>query len=620
MFRRSISRLFSGVGETLRYVVSMLLKALDRLVNWHKWPGWIGVFILWAFRRDLRKYNLHDTSQIDQDAGVDRDQPRWDPRYLYTRTPDGIFNDLKDPQMGSAGSRFGRNFPLDQVWPDEARLFTPNPREISRRLLARDVFKPARTLNVLATAWIQFQNHEWFNHKRDTNQFLKVPLPKGDDWPEHPMRIERSLKDYTRRQGPADKPPTFLSSETHWWDGSQIYGSTWERQRQLRSGIDGKLKIEANGLLPLDPTLPGIELTGLNDNYWVGLSLLHNLFAREHNAICARLRVEYPTWEDDQLFQTARLINGALMAKVHTVEWTPAILGHPALQIAMHVNWWGLATERITRVLGRLGDSEIISGIPGSPTDHHTAPYYLTEEFVSVYRLHPLIPDDYAFYSLDNDRLLENLSFTDIQGAHTRTVMERIKIPDLYYSLGIAHPGAVTLHNFPNTLRNFTRPDGHTLDLATVDIVRDRERGVPRYNRFRELLRMPRIPSFEKLTDNPQWVRELKELYNGDIDSVDAMVGMYAESPPQGFGFSDTAFRIFILMASRRLKSDRFFTDDYRPEVYTQTGLDWINNNGMKTVMQRHYPELTPAIHQVSNAFAPWNRVWISPKNIKKPY
>ena len=50
------------------------------------------------------------------------------------------------------------------------------------------------------------------------------------------------------------------------------------------------------------------------------------------------------------------------------------------------------------------------------------------------------------------------------------------------------------------------------------------------------------------------------------------MIGMYAEQKPKGFGFSDTAFRIFILMASRRLESDRFFTRDYRPEVYTQEG------------------------------------------------
>ena len=29
--------------------------------------------------------------------------------------------------------------------------------------------------------------------------------------------------------------------------------------------------------------------------------------------------------------------------------------------------------------------------------DHHGAPYSLTEDFVTVYRLHPLIPDDYRF-------------------------------------------------------------------------------------------------------------------------------------------------------------------------------------------------------------------------------
>lgn len=86
------------------------------------------------------------------------------------------------------------------------------------------------------------------------------------------------------------------------------------------------------------------------------------------------------------------------------------------------------------------------------------------------------------------------------------------------------------------------------------------------------------------------------------------MVGMYAETPPQGFGFSDTAFRIFILMASRRLNSDRFFTTDYTPTVYTQAGLDWIINNDMTTVMLRHCPGLAPQLRNVNNPFAPWPR------------
>ena len=75
-----------------------------------------------------------------------------------------------------------------------------------------------------------------------------------------------------------------------------------------------------------------------------------------------------------------------------------------------------------------------------------------------------------------------------------------------------------------------------------------------------------------------------------------------------GFGFSDTAFRIFVLMASRRLNSDRFFTTDYNARIYTQTGLDWIDDNDMFTVLLRHFPELLPSLRNVKNAFAPWQR------------
>jgi hypothetical protein len=119
----------------------------------------------------------------------------------------------------------------------------------------------------------------------------------------------------------------------------------------------------------------------------------------------------------------------------------------------------------------------------------------------------------------------------------------------------------------------------------------------------------PRTGSAGKLTDNPIWAAEMGRLYKGDVDRVDLMVGMFAESKPEGFGFSDTAFRIFILMASRRLNSDRFFTTDFTPEVYTQVGLDWIDDNDMSTVLLRHFPELGPSLRGTRNAFAPWQRV-----------
>jgi hypothetical protein len=180
---------------------------------------------------------------------------------------------------------------------------------------------------------------------------------------------------------------------------------------------------------------------------------------------------------------------------------------------------------------------------------------------------------------------------------------------DVVYTFGVQNPGAVTLRNFPNWMRRLRRRSGQRLeelvDLAAIDILRDRERGVPRYNRFRQLFHKPRVRSFEQMTDDPELARALREVY-GHPDKVDLMVGMYAEKPPEGFGFSDTAFRVFILMASRRLKSDRLFTEDYRPAIYTQPGIDWIENNNMTTVLLRHFPELTPILQRSANAFAPW--------------
>ena len=423
------------------------------------------------------------------------------------------------------------------------------------------------------------------------------------------LKWGKTLADASRPEG--STPPTFINTVTHWWDGSQIYGSDPETVESLRSHEDGKLIIGEDGLLPVDP-VSGIDITGFNDNWWIGLAMLHTLFTREHNIICDRLKQAYPDWSDDILFDHARLINAALMAKIHTVEWTPAILPLPATDIALNVNWTGFLGEGIKEVFGNIGEgelSDLLTGIVGSETDHHTAPYYLTEEFVSVYRMHPLIPDELKFYSLSNNQFLQEANFFEISGKRSRALSESIALPDLFYSFGITHPGAITLHNYPRFLQQLVRDNGEVFDLAAVDILRDRERGVPRYNRFRELMGRERVKSFEEITSNRQWAEEMRRVYHNKIDQVDLMVGLFAEDKPEGFGFSDTAFRVFILMASRRLKSDRFFTQDYRAEIYTQFGLDWIANNTLLSMLQRHFPELLPALYGVNNAFKPWGRI-----------
>ena len=43
--------------------------------------------------------------------------------------------------------------------------------------------------------------------------------------------------------------------------------------------------------------------------------------------------------------------------------------------------------------------------------------------------------------------------------------------------------------------------------------------------------------------------------------------------------------------------------------MYTQAGLDWIDETTMIDVLLRHYPELEPALRGVENAFQPWRRV-----------
>jgi hypothetical protein len=582
-------------------------------IPWHKLPTPLGLLKLAGFRGQLRKKNLHDTSKLADTTKLPETMKCPFANYLKARTPDGSYNDLKHPEMGMVGTRFGRNVPLEDAKVDEANLLTPNPRTVSRVLLARDEFQPATILNMLAAAWIQFQTHDWFSHgSNQPDNKLQIPIDADDSWPEHrPMEVRKTLEDPTRT-GDTKHPPTFINHCTHWWDGSQIYGNDKESIDRVRSHVDGKLHIKDDGLLPLDPKL-GIDDVGFAGTWWVGLSILHTLFVKEHNTICDHLNKLYPQWNDDELFDHARLINAALMAKIHTVEWTPAILPHPVTDIALNANWWGLLGQQIKNNIGRIGDSELLSGIVGSQTDHHTAPYYLTEEFVSVYRMHPLIPDDLNFYSHNNGKFLSKKPFSEVAGSKTRALMEEIKMSDLLYSFGVTHPGAVRLHNYPSFLRHLTGeltgdPNG-AFDLAAVDILRDRERGVPRYNRFRELLGRGRVKSFEEITSNKQWAKELREVYNNNIDSVDLMVGLFAEDLPDGFGFSETAFRVFILMASRRLKSDRFFTKDYTAEVYTQFGLDWIDQNNLLTVLKRHHPELAPALVGVTNGFAPWRKL-----------
>jgi hypothetical protein len=588
----------------LKNLYSSFTEWVDRRIGWDKLPWPLGLLVVLGVRFKLRAKNLYDSGRGPLDVPPAGDE--WHADHLTARTIDGTYNDLEDPLMGGLGSRFGRNVPPEHAFPDpDDRLLEPNPRRVSLELLTRKEFIPATTLNLLAGAWIQFEVHDWFSHgQNETENPWRVDLAADDPWPQHPMEIQRTRQDPSADQS---GPPTFVTADTHWWDGSQIYGSDPTFARAIRSGEDGLLRITAEGLLPEDVEAH-VDLRGVAGNFWVGLALLHALFMLEHNAICKRLHAEYPELDDQTLYEKARLVNAALMAKIHTVDWTPAIIAHPTTVRALRANWFGLFGERFDKTFGRRTSLEILHGIPGSKKELCGVPYSLTEEFVGVYRMHPLIPDDYTFYAVADDRVLQQRTFDEVNALHVRECLQQIPLADALYSFGVAHPGAITLHNYPRSLQHFNRPDGEVLDLATIDIVRTRERGVPRYNEFRRLFHLGTPATFEEMTGgDANLAEELQRVY-GDVERVDLMVGLYAEPKPEGFGFSDTAFRVFILMASRRLEADRFFTDDYRPQVYTKAGIDWVESNSMRTVLLRHFPDLAPSLEGVGNPFAPWKR------------
>jgi hypothetical protein len=619
-------------------------RCINRIWNWYELPKWVGIANLAALREELRIYNLHSTSQdrIKVTNPQGQSSATQCPFAAIWRQSDGSFNDPVNPTMGMASSaplgsasidfthshpdaRFGRNMPLDALEPSPknspSRVVTPNPRIVSCKLLARDPEqtggqKLATTLNLLAAAWIQFQTHGWFSHgtpiEENSFQIDTSDDPSHDRWPYPKMSIRCTRPDPTRSvQDGQNVPDTYVNSESHWWDASQIYGSQASRTEALKSA--------SCPYLPSVHVAQGDANTGFFDNWWLGLSLLHELFVKEHNAICDALQREYPSWSKEHVFEKARLINAALMAKIHTVEWTPAILANPMLEVSMNANWNGLFSERIINALGRIGFNEAFWGIPDSGINHHSAPYALTEEFVAVYRMHSLMPEAITLQSWSTPEKQQVCSMQTDQGVvgqeGSLRVWQSFSHEDVLYSFGIQHPGALTLNNYPAFLRRFQKPvTGELLDLATIDILRDRERQIPRYNRFRTELRMKPIRSFNEFNSNesPNTGSRLREVYGthpdgtDKVEDLDLLVGTLAEAKPEGFGFSDTTFRIFILMASRRLKSDRFTAQDFTADVFTKIGLDWVNNTTMKDVILRHFSNLAAPMANTQNAFKPW--------------
>lgn len=761
---------------------------------------------------------------------------------LRHRTLSGICNDAINPLMGSAGMPFARNAQFESTFPDlqlneltrnrhdgRIDLLNPDPQLISRQLFTREQqpdngcnqgqgsdpsdlsadcdYLKAPFFNVLAAFWIQFMTHDWFSHTIEGHN-RKTLEPVGCSTAEAQAagcrpgdRREPSLYASTEpapefeHEGETHAsraPRTTLNQVTAWWDASQIYGhDALSASRVLRDEQDpARLKL-SDDYLPLlqtcnadDPacaTRPqwqGQESTGFPDNWNIGLSFYHNVFAREHNAFVDHVRqlqkengdedsglrdpqapdtiISWNRVDDEQLFQLARLVVSAEIAKIHTIEWTTQLLYDEPLHAAMNSNWFGLFNQnedRVSKLLRRIVNRDEnflsrwagkLSGALGRSNDaaasnslysvfasgagifglgssrpegmlwwkhddwdltrieqdvngginHFGSPFNFPEEFTSVYRLHALVPDLIDLRSPENpNAIAQRIPVLDTVRAGATDLMHDKGIDSWALSMGRQRLGLLHLRNLPQFLQNLPMPhlpsESGKLDIPALDIIRDRERGIPRFNEFRRQIGLKTLTSFDdfidqRLPEDNAWrehqeesVRRLRQIYGthicdaskiisvvqrddegnfindclghpdgsrvDNIEDVDNIVGWLAEyTRPHGFAISETQFHVFIINASRRLFSDRFFTSSFRPEFYSKAGHDWVSNNGplsdcpypltrdadgsdrclepvevnghvqevspMKRVLLRTLPALRQELLPVRNVFDPWAR------------
>lgn len=691
-------------------------------------------------------------------------------------------------------------------------LLTPDPEVISRKLLTRIQspgskdcnsgfgasdnspaagcdYQKAPFFNVLAAYWIQFMTHDWFSHMEEGHNATMyidmgctTQLVNGVPTPLTPADIEklgcrpgdRVDKTLVASDSPPESfnvggttylaraPRTFANNNTAWWDASQLYGYDETSKKRVKrdpkdparlllnpvAGVSGAYLPVLQASDPIQPQWAGQEAAAFPDNWTVGMSFYHNLFAREHNSFVTEFRrqaKDHPNEDSglrnpanptrvitnkdvtpEELFTAARLVVSAMIAKIHTIEWTPQLLYDDPLYKGMNANWNGLLgnsqpevskalSDVVTKVLGTTQSgagatkwySVLASGpgifglgsqVPGydvsnwrftnGGVNHFGSPFNFPEEFVTVYRLHPLIPDliEYRDLGRDPNQILQKVAVISTFEGKATDAMRSRGLANWALSMGRQRLGLLTLHNIPQFMQNITLPrldtPGKQIDLAALDLIRDREHGVPRFNEFRRQYGLRQLTSYDDFFPKPlsdcayatgpsepcpgtyqQWAQQLRDVYgthvcdsskvitdaqrnedgspindclghkNGsvvdNIEDVDTVVGWLSESTrPHGFAISETQFVVFILNASRRLFSDRFFTSGFRPEFYTKLGIEWVKRNGpgpeqieqgtpnghqqpvspLKRVLLRNIPELADELKPVVNVFDPWAR------------
>lgn len=486
--------------------------------------------------RDCKRRRDRDCDRrAERDPHDRHGRDRGDGTPLGPRSIDGRGNNEAEEDWGAAETRLLRLLPPDYhdgiSSPAGARR--PTPREISNRVVAQRELSE----NALGTSDYLWQWGQFLDHDIDLTDGASPPEPHPIEVPigdphfdpartgTATIEFNRSIHDTSTGSGPGD-PREQLNEITSYIDASNVYGSDDERAAALRT-LDGtgRLATSAGGLLPFNVDgLPnaggsGPELFLAGDvraNEQAALAAMHTLFVREHNRLAARYARQNPDWDGEQLYQKARQIVGALMQVITYREFLPALLGPEPLPAY------------------RGYDDDLNAGIANA---FSTAAYRFGHSALSpvLRRL------DRRGREIDAGHLPLRAAFfaPDV-------LIDEGGIEPLLRGLAAQRHQRIDVQ-VVDDVRNFLfgPPGAGGFDLASLNIQRGRDHGLPGYNATRVALGLDRARRFSDVTRDRETRRRLESIYDGP-DDIDLWVGCLAETPLPGSHLGELATRIIV--------------------------------------------------------------------------
>ncbi|MDJ0798870.1 MAG: peroxidase family protein [Calothrix sp. MO_167.B12] len=446
----------------------------------------------------------------------------------------------------------------------------PNPRSISN-VVASQLENEDRP-NITNTTNMVFQWGQFLDHDIDLTEgkeeYFPIIVPNDDEvFPSGSnIPLQRSIFDPTTGTG-TDNPRQQINEITTWIDASNVYGSDENLASSLREGKCGLLKKSKNfNLLPADSD--GNFIAGdIRAREQTGLVAMHTLFMREHNRlanIMCKQHKKDPSWNDEKIYQETRKYVAAQMQVITYKEFLPILLGSGALP-----NYSGYNQDIDPSISNEFSTAAFRFG-------HST----LTKELWLLKKNGKPIP--YGNLPLADAFFRPNKFLYPNTLKGIEPVMRGL----------VQQPHMGVDNMIVDGVRNFLfgSPGAGGLDLASLNIQRGRDHGLPDYNTVRIALGLTKKNSFDEISSQPNINAKLASVYDSP-DDIDLWVGGLAEDPVNGGLVGETFHAIIKDQFIRLRDGDRFWYQ--KPGVFTTEQLEELNNTTLRDVISRN-TKVTP--------------------------